>query len=137
MKYTELGEQTGITKHNQSLLVNTCAEDRQITHRGDWVESFLDNGLRDITNQSIAFVKERNWEMHDTIMNLTLAVCSEVGEVADVVAWSGDNVGSEDTPRLRDKMAQELADVTIILVRLADVLGVTFVMPTTVPKERS
>jgi dCTP diphosphatase len=48
----------------------------------------------------------------------------ELGELAELVQWNGDR----DRPLTRDqldKLSQELADVAIYLLRLADVCGIT------------
>lgn len=72
------------------------------------------------------FATERDWEKFHTPRNLALALVGEVGELAellqwrsdaDVVAWSASEPG-------RRQIADELADVLIYLVRLADVIGI-------------
>lgn len=85
----------------------------------EWIHHLVHGGLLAITNKSYSFVKERNWDRHDTIMNLTLALSSEIGELADVLAWIDNDIPPSQISRTRDKMSQELADIIIILVRLA------------------
>lgn len=67
------------------------------------------------------FVRERDWEKLHTVKNLTLALTSEVGEVADLVRWMIDEelatyLSSSDG---KQRLAEELADVLIFLVRTA------------------
>ena len=69
------------------------------------------------------FARERDWEQFHSPRNLLLAVVSEVGELAEVVRWSGDNEPAI-TEANRQDWEDELADVFILLVRLADRSGV-------------
>ena len=52
-----------------------------------------------------------------------LAVLSEVGEAADLIRWRRDITG-EVTEDIRADWQDELGDIFILLVRLADVSGV-------------
>jgi dCTP diphosphatase len=51
---------------------------------------------------------------------------SEIGEVAELVQWlpAGQTVSVEPGGQLQARMGDELADVLLYLVRLADVIGV-------------
>ena len=56
--------------------------------------------------------------------SLTLALAGEVGEVAELVQWlPGDRVTAPDAG-LAERVGEELADVLLYLLRLADVAGV-------------
>lgn len=113
-KYTAFSKHTGITRKNQSIFQQV-----DICHENVWVPSFRTLGLAKIAEQSIAFVAARNWEQHDTTTSLALALCSEAGELADVVAWTTNLESHNDLIRIQDLIAQELADITILLVRFA------------------
>lgn len=126
VKYTELEQQTGVTKDNQTLLTDPEVKELAISEKREWQDAFYGHGINDIKARSIEFVTKRQWTQHDTTKNLTLALCSEVGELTDVIAWSGDIIPGENVARVRDKIAQELADVIILLVRLAHHFGVEF-----------
>jgi len=114
-KYTVHSKSTGIGRSNQSI--NPVGAES--AEKPMWTEHFYSTGLPSITAMSTAFVKTRQWEIHDTPTNLALALSSEVGELADIVAWAGDYIEESDKNRCLDSLAQELADITIILVRLA------------------
>lgn len=65
-----------------------------------------------------AFAAERDWERFHTPRNLLLALVGEVGELAELYQWDdGDGVAAQ-------QVAEEIADVAIYLLRLADVVGV-------------
>jgi len=81
--------------------------------------------LEDLRLESAQFAQDRDWDQFHSIRNLLLALVGEVGEVAEIVQWTKD----EDIPALlndggREKLAEELADILLYLVRLADRSGV-------------
>lgn len=85
--------------------------------------SFTPRCLDDIRAECAAFADERDWQQFHSPRNLLLAMISEVGELAEVVRWAGDR---EPTirPEDRQQWEDEVADVFILLVRLADRSGV-------------
>jgi NTP pyrophosphatase (non-canonical NTP hydrolase) len=72
-----------------------------------------------------SFVRDRDWEGFHTPKNLAMALAGEVGELVEIFQWltPGEAAAVMDGPRAAD-VADEIADVTIYLLRLADVLGV-------------
>lgn len=79
--------------------------------------------LEDIRAECAAFADERDWQQFHSPRNLLLAVVSEVGELAEVVRWAGDREPAIP-PESRQDWEDEMADVFILLVRLADRSGV-------------
>lgn len=79
--------------------------------------------LEELRRLAAGFAAERDWEQFHSPRNLLLAVVSEIGEVAELVRWVGDAEPAVP-PACQDAWADELADVLILLVRLADVTGV-------------
>jgi dCTP diphosphatase len=80
----------------------------------------------DLTARLRTFARERDWEQFHEPRSLLLALVGEVGELAELFQWRTD----EDIRELvagresRRPVEDELADINIYLVRLADVLGV-------------
>jgi NTP pyrophosphatase (non-canonical NTP hydrolase) len=76
-----------------------------------------------------AFARERNWEQFHTPKNLVMAIAGEVGELTQHFQWlSPEESGLVETSvEERQAVAEELADVFIYLVRLADTLGVDLI----------
>jgi dCTP diphosphatase len=72
------------------------------------------------------FSEAREWSKFHLPRNIILALLGEVGELAELLQWKGDD---DDTMQLQpqelDKLSQELADVSIYLLRLASVVHVT------------
>lgn len=82
-----------------------------------------DISLEDLRRQVEAFAAERAWEPFHSPRNLLLALVSEVGELAELVRWQGDAEPAIPTTSQQD-WADEIADVLILLLRLADRSGV-------------
>ena len=71
------------------------------------------------------FANERLWNRYHTPRNIALALMGEVGELAELFQWRGDDGGLDELSEEElDKIGQEMADVTIYLLRLADVCHV-------------
>lgn len=74
-----------------------------------------------------AFVAEREWERFHTPRNVLLALVGEVGEVAELFQWRGEvprGLDASWTAADREHLGEELSDVLLYLVRLADLSGI-------------
>lgn len=78
--------------------------------------------LEDIRRMQAEFTDERNWNQFHQPRNLLLALVGEVGEVSELFQWRGEVAeGLPDwTEPEREHLAQELSDVLIYLVELAE-----------------
>ena len=84
---------------------------------------------------------DRQWAKYHTPRNITLAMMGELGELGELFQWHGDSkinknctntdcddtingLKSDDWSDIEvDKVQQEIADVAIYCLRLADVVG--------------
>jgi dCTP diphosphatase len=82
--------------------------------------------LEDLAIELRRFAADREWERFHTPKNLAISLAIEVGEVLELVQWSSDAeiAARVESPDGRAAVAEELADVLIYLVRLADVLDI-------------
>ena len=82
--------------------------------------------VEDLTRELRRFAAERDWERFHTPKNLAISLSVEVGELLEHVQWGTDEeiAARAATAAGRAAVAEELADVFIYLVRLADVLGI-------------
>jgi dCTP diphosphatase len=82
--------------------------------------------LDDLAAELRRFAADRDWERFHTPKNLAISLAVEVGELLEHLQWGSDEEIAELARSLEGKaaIAEELADVCIYLVRLADVLGV-------------
>ncbi|KAA1420772.1 nucleotide pyrophosphohydrolase [Mumia zhuanghuii] len=72
------------------------------------------------------FTAERGWERFHDPKSLIVALVGEVGELCELFQWlpSGEAAALAGEEPLRTRAGEEMADVLLYLVRLADVLGV-------------
>ena len=70
------------------------------------------------------FSEARDWGRFHDLKSLTLALVGEVGEVAELVQWLPAGQAATPDDGLSERLGDELADVLLYLLRLADVAGV-------------
>jgi len=72
------------------------------------------------------FARARTWEQFHSPKNLVMALSGEVGELTEIFQWMTETASHEAArdPATSGAVREELADVLLYLVRLADVLGV-------------
>jgi NTP pyrophosphatase (non-canonical NTP hydrolase) len=72
------------------------------------------------------FSEERDWVQFHDPKSLVLALVGEVGELAELVQWlpADGAVAHFADPDRHRRAGEEIADVLVYLLRLADVLGV-------------
>ncbi len=73
-----------------------------------------------------AFTEERDWAKFHDPKSLLLALVGEIGELAELFQWlpAHEAASAASAEPLDARVREELADVLLYLVRLADVLGV-------------
>lgn len=89
-------------------------------------EPTVSDRIEGLTTALRHFADERDWAQFHTPKNLVMALVGEVGEVVEHFQWltPEESVEVINDERNARHIAEELADVLIYLVRLADVLGV-------------
>jgi len=72
------------------------------------------------------FAQERDWQQFHSPKNLAMALSGEVGELTEIFQWmtEAESHGAASSPKTAQAVRDELADVALYLIRLADVLGV-------------
>lgn len=78
--------------------------------------------LEDIRRMQAEFTDERDWNQFHQPRNLLLALVGEVGEVSELFQWRGEVAEGLPgwTEAEREHLSQELSDVLIYLVELAE-----------------
>ena len=77
--------------------------------------------FEDAENKVIAFRDDRDWSQFHNPKDLAISINLEAAELLEVFQWSGTDLSACDK---KDQMVEELADVLIYCVLLADRLGV-------------
>lgn len=82
--------------------------------------------LVDLRERMRTFTKDRDWERFHDPKSLVLALTGEVGELAEVFQWlpADEAAAIAQQEPVASRASDEMADVLLYLVRLADVLGV-------------
>lgn len=78
--------------------------------------------LTDLKNSLRSFVRERDWEQFQTPKNLSMALAGEAGELVAEFQWlTAEQSSNLNEDQLR-AVGEEMADVLMYLIRLADTL---------------
>ncbi|MQM16133.1 hypothetical protein Taro_049085 [Colocasia esculenta] len=82
--------------------------------------------LKELSRKLEEFAKARGWEQYHSPRNLLLAMVGEVGEVSEIFQWRGEVGRGLPNWEESDKehLGEELSDVLLYLIRLADVCGI-------------
>lgn len=80
--------------------------------------------LQDVRDRLRDFAAARDWEQFHSPKNLAMALVVEAGELVELFQWLTEEQSRTLTAEQREAVEQEMADVLLYLVRLADRLGV-------------
>jgi NTP pyrophosphatase (non-canonical NTP hydrolase) len=71
------------------------------------------------------FVKERDWEQFHSPKNLVMALACESAELMEHFLWIDNDASrkSVEDPAVREQVADEIADVTGVILALCNALG--------------
>jgi len=78
----------------------------------------------EIKNKIRKFADERNWGQYHTPKNLSMALSSEVGELIEIFQWLNDDESNNLSEKDLQSTKEELADIMIYLIRIADRLNI-------------
>ena len=76
--------------------------------------------FEDVRQKALAFRDERDWAQFHNPKDLAVSVSIEAAELLECFQWSGANTSAE---ACRDRLCEELADVMLYAIYLADVIG--------------
>ena len=80
--------------------------------------------LKNIQIQLRDFANERNWDQFHSPKNLSMALMGEVGELLEHFQWLSQEQSKNLEANAKSEVAEELADIFIYLLRLADKLDI-------------
>jgi NTP pyrophosphatase (non-canonical NTP hydrolase) len=83
------------------------------------------------------FARARDWERFHTPKNLAMALVAEAGELVEQFQWLTPDESVLLSEDRRLAVEDEVADVLIYLVRLADVLGIDILSAASAKVERN
>ena len=70
------------------------------------------------------FNEERDWDQFHSPKNLTMALAGEVGELIEHFQWLTEKESRELSGEKLEKASEEIADIQIYLIQLADKLNI-------------
>ncbi len=70
------------------------------------------------------FAKDRDWDQFHAPKNLVMALSVEVAELVEHFQWLSEDQSKRLDEKTKAEVADEIADVQVYLIRLADKLGV-------------
>jgi NTP pyrophosphatase (non-canonical NTP hydrolase) len=82
------------------------------------------NDLENIKLRLRQFAEERDWDQFHSPKNLAMALITESAELVEHFQWLTEEQSKNLSPEKLEEVAQELADIQIYLIRLADKLNI-------------
>ena len=82
------------------------------------------NELEEVKIRLREFAAERDWDQFHSPKNLAMALIVEAAELVEHFQWLKEEESASLSPDKLAEVEQELADIQIYLIRLADKLGV-------------
>ena len=76
--------------------------------------------FEEAAKQVLTFRDEREWNQFHNPKDLAISISIEAAELLEIFQWSGQNVDVEEK---RNDLEEELADVMIYCIHMADCIG--------------
>jgi len=83
--------------------------------------------VRDLIERIRDFNRQRDWEQFHSPKNLSMCLAAEVGELLEQFQWLTEEQSRDLTPARRAAVEDEIGDVALCLLNLADKLGIDVV----------
>lgn len=82
--------------------------------------------VKEIQAKLAQFAEDRDWEQFHSPKNLSMALAGEAGELLEIFQWLTEEQSSREslTPEQLNNVSEEVADIMIYSLRLADRLGI-------------
>jgi dCTP diphosphatase len=87
----------------------------------------MPDSLENLKNRLREFAKERDWDQFHSPKNLSMALIAEAAELIEHFQWLTQEQSSNLSDDKIKEVEQELADILIYLVRIADKLEIDLV----------
>ncbi len=84
----------------------------------------MTNPLEELKQQLRIFAAKRNWEQFHSPKNLAMALIVEAAELVEHFQWLNQDQSMRLAKKKQIAVSEELADILIYLVRLADRLDI-------------
>lgn len=82
------------------------------------------DSLESLNARLLQFARERDWEQFHSPKNLVMALAGEVGELMEHFQWLSEAESAALDAGKKARVAEEIADCLIYLIRLCERLGI-------------
>jgi NTP pyrophosphatase (non-canonical NTP hydrolase) len=89
-----------------------------------------DNSLSDLRDRLRRFASDRDWDQYHSPKNLASALIVEAAELLEHFQWMTEDESKSPTTKQLARVREEMADVLIYLIRLADKLNIDLLLAT-------
>jgi len=89
-----------------------------------------DGSLASLSEHLADFARQRDWEKFHSPKNLSMALIGEAAELVEHFQWLTEEQSLNIDTEKKDKVALELADILIYLVRTAERLDIDIIEAT-------
>ncbi len=86
--------------------------------------------LTEIRNEIRKFAADRDWDQFHSPKNLAMALSVEAAELMEHFQWLTEQQSENLTAEKHKQVAQEMSDVLVYLIRLADKLDIDLIKET-------
>ena len=83
-----------------------------------------DHDIDSLNERIRKFVEERDWEQYHSPKNLAMAMIVEASELVEIFQWMTEEESHNLEPDKLRRVEEEIADVTVYLMRIADQLNI-------------
>jgi dCTP diphosphatase len=97
----------------------------------------MENAMIELRNTLRKFIAERDWDQFHSPKNLAAALSVEAAELLEHFQWLTEEQSRNLPPEKRAAVRDEMADVLVYLVRLADKLDVDLLAAVAVKMEKN
>ncbi|XVF54359.1 hypothetical protein PTKIN_Ptkin05aG0175000 [Pterospermum kingtungense] len=103
----------------------TKSKEKKMENSYESPKKSKDVSLKELRDRLAEFAEARGWDRYHSPRNLLLALVGEVGELSEIFQWKGEVAKGLPNWTADDKehLEEELSDVLLYLVQLADVCG--------------
>lgn len=84
----------------------------------------MQHDFDDIAQELRRFAEDRDWDQFHSPKNLAMATAVEAAELLEHFQWLTEEQSKILKPDKLAKVAEEIADIQVYLIRLADKLGI-------------
>lgn len=91
------------------------------------MEPVEEETLESLRHRLRKFVDERDWDQYHSPKNLSMALIAEAAELVEHFQWLTEEQSGNLPSKKLGEVEQELADILIYLVRLADKLDIDLI----------